>query len=86
VYSHTTVRRPASEAFEAPYVVAVVQLEEGWHLFTNVVGCEPADVSTDMPVRVRFVPLDDVITLPCFEPRVLGRCSTFPPPGLGSSS
>jgi len=60
-------RRAYHPALPAPYVVALVELEEGPRLISNVVGCAPEEVEVDMPVRVRF---DDVgeFTLPRFEP------------------
>jgi uncharacterized OB-fold protein len=67
VYSHTVVWRPQVPAFEVPYVVAVVAVEEGWHLFTNVVGTDPATVHAGQPVHVQFVPVGGV-TLPYFTP------------------
>ena len=68
VYSHTTVRRAPHEAFEPPYVVALVRLEEGPMLLTNIVGCVPADVRCDMAVRVSWEDLPDGRKLPLFEP------------------
>ncbi len=41
-------------AQEVPYVVALVELEEGPRLLTNVVGVAPLDVRCDMPLRVVF--------------------------------
>ncbi len=52
----------------APYVVAIVELIEqsGLRFVTNIVGCAPDQVTIDMPVRVTFVPCDDV-WLPLFK-------------------
>lgn len=72
VYSYTIIRRAAAlPAFEAdvPYVVAYVELDEGVRVCTNVVGCEPGDVSVGMPVRVTFDHVSDDVALPKFEPR-----------------
>jgi uncharacterized OB-fold protein len=67
VWSFAVYRRAYHPALPAPYVVALVELEEGARLVSNVVGCAPEEVLVDMPVRVRF---DDVgeFTLPRFEP------------------
>jgi len=51
----------------APYVVALVELDEGPRLISNVVGCAPEEVVIDMPVRVRFETAGE-FTLPRFEP------------------
>lgn len=56
VYSHTTVQRAPSAAFRArvPYVIALVDLDEGFRLMLNVVDCAPAAVAIDSRVRVVF--------------------------------
>jgi uncharacterized OB-fold protein len=41
VYSKTTVRIPVIEELAPPYVVAIVTLDEGPRLTTNLVGDEP---------------------------------------------
>lgn len=52
---------------EVPYVVAVIELEEGPRIMTNVVDCDPGDVSVEMPVEVTFVEQGEQ-TLPKFRP------------------
>jgi hypothetical protein len=47
-------------------VVALVELDEGPRLISNIVGCAPEDVTIDMPVRVRFDAAGDFV-LPRFE-------------------
>ena len=70
VYSFTVIRQNFSRSFKhlIPYVVALVDLEEGPRLMTNVVGCPPEDVRIGMAVRVRFEPVSDEAALPLFEP------------------
>lgn len=68
LYSYSVVHRPPSPAFRVPYVVAIVALEEGWHMLTNLVDCDPADAAIGMPVEVVFRPASEEITLPCFRP------------------
>lgn len=68
VYSHTTVYRSPHPAFEPPYVVALVRLQEGPMLVTNIVGCEPSEVRCDQRVRVAWEPLADGRMLPVFTP------------------
>ena len=69
VYSFTVIHQNFSRAFRhlIPYVVALVDLEEGPRLMTNVVGCEPTEVTIGAPVRVRFEPVSDDASLPMFE-------------------
>jgi uncharacterized OB-fold protein len=69
VYSYTTVHRPQRPEFAVPYVVAVVELDEGFHMLTNLVGCRPEDVEVGMPVVATFQAITDEITLPYFKPR-----------------
>jgi uncharacterized protein len=68
VYSFSIVHRPPTAEFEAPYVVAVVELEEGPQMLTNIVGCPPDAVRVDMPVEVAFEPLGEEITVYRFRP------------------
>ena len=53
---------------DLPYTVAVVALDEGPHLLTNIVGCPPEAVKCDMPVAVVWEDVDEKITLPKFRP------------------
>ena len=70
VYTFTVVHR-AVRAFEgkAPYVVALVELDEGFRLMTNIVDCPPENVRVGMPVAAKFVKGSDGKTLPLFAPR-----------------
>ena len=68
VYSHTTIHRPPDPSFVAPYVVADIEMDEGWRLFSWIVGCEPEEVGIGMAVRVTFAPGIDGDLLPAFEP------------------
>lgn len=66
ITSFTTVRRAPHPAFTPPYVVALVRLEEGPVLLTNIVGVAPDDVRCDMPVRLTWEDLPDGRKLPLF--------------------
>lgn len=70
VYSYTVVESNAPSAFLAdiPYVVAIVELNEGVRMLSNIVGCDPSAVRCDMHVEVVFEKLDDEFTLPKFKP------------------
>ncbi len=67
IVTFTVVWRPQTPAFDPPYVVAVVRLDEGYEMLTNIVGAPADDVAIGAAVRVRFVPVTDAVTLPCFE-------------------
>lgn len=59
--------RPPTPAFDPPYVVAVVRLEEQYTMLTNIVDVDTETDLIDSPVRVRFQRESDEITLPVFE-------------------
>ncbi len=54
----------------SPYVIAVVELDEGPRMMSNIVGCpaEPTSLPIDLPLTVNFEQLNDEITLALFEP------------------
>ncbi len=71
VFSWIVVRHPVPRdvyALDVPYVVALIALDEGVRIPSNIVGIEPEKVTTDMRVRVIFRPVTPEITLPLFEP------------------
>ena len=68
VYTFSIHHRGATPAFKTPYVVALVDLEEGVRVMTNVVNCDVNDVKIGMKVNVIFEPLTDEISLPKFQP------------------
>lgn len=53
---------------DPPYVVALVETDEGVKMMTNVVDCDPKDVHIDMEVEVVFDDVTDEVTLPKFRP------------------
>jgi uncharacterized OB-fold protein len=61
IYSYTVVHRAPTPAFAAdvPYVVALVDLDEGPRLMTNVVELEPAEVSVGLRVQARYAARGD---------------------------
>ena len=69
LYSYVIHHRPAP-GFVPPYSIAVVQLEEGPRMMTNIVGVTqtPEALQLDMPLEVVFERLTDEISLPLFRP------------------
>jgi len=69
LYSYVIHHRPVP-GFAPPYAIAVVELDEGPRLMTNIVECPqtPEALVLDMPLEVAFEKLDDEITLPLFRP------------------
>ena len=70
VYTYTVVESYPPSAFipDLPFVVAVVRLEEGVQMLSNIVGCDPHTVYCEMPVAVVFEKLNEEFTLPKFKP------------------
>ncbi len=64
------INHRAPPGFEAPYVIAVVELEEGPRMMTNLIDCPqtPEAMELDMPLEVAFEKATDDITLPKFRP------------------
>ncbi len=69
LYSYVINHRPVPP-FTAPYSIAVVELDEGPRMMTNIVGCPqtPAALQLDMLLEVVFDKQTDEITLPFFKP------------------
>jgi uncharacterized OB-fold protein len=69
VYSFTIIRQNPSRSFRhlLPFVVALIDLDEGPRLMSNIVGCEPDAVQIGAAVQVRFEPVSDQAALPLFE-------------------
>ena len=68
VFSFVVNHHPQLPAFDYPLVVAVVELEEGTRLVTDIIGCDLSEVGVGMAVQVEFVAIDDELTLPMFRP------------------
>ena len=69
LYSYVINHLP-SPGFTPPFAIAVVELEEGPRLMSNIVECEqtPEALELDMPLEVTFEKLNDDITQPQFKP------------------
>ena len=69
LYSYVIHQRPAP-GFVPPYSIAVVQLEEGPRMMTNIVDVAqtPQALQLDMPLEVVFQRMSDEIHLPLFRP------------------
>ncbi len=71
VYTFTVTYQNHAPGFrdELPYVLAIVELEEGPRLMTNVVGCAPDAVRIGMPVEIVYDEVTPEVTLAKFRPR-----------------
>ena len=69
VYSFVIVRESLRGwKFAVPYVVAIIELAEGRHMLSNVVGIPVEHVQIGMRVRVFFERVNEEISLPKFKP------------------
>lgn len=59
---------------EVPYAIAIVRLDEGPHMMTNIVNTEitPENLPAGMPVEVVFDDVNDSISIPKFQPVAAG--------------
>lgn len=69
LFSWTVTHQPLHPAFvdAVPYVVAVVELDEGVRLVAALRGGRGGSLRLDLPVAVEFELLSETIALPCFR-------------------
>jgi uncharacterized OB-fold protein len=70
VHTFTVIRQNLAQPFRdlVPYVVAMVDLDEGPRMITNVTDCDPDDVYIGMPVEAYTVAVEDELGLPFWRP------------------
>ena len=70
VYASSISYQPAHPAFAAdvPYVLAIVELDEGVRMHSNVVGIDPKEVEIGMRVEVVWDDVTPEFSLPKFRP------------------
>ena len=54
IFSYQVTYQAFYPAWDTPYVVAIVELEEGPRMHSNIVGCKIEDIRIDMPVELVF--------------------------------
>ena len=69
VHTFTIARRPAGPTFadDVPYVVALIELEEGPRMMSRIQTGDPAKVHIGAKVEVTFVKATDEVTFPYFK-------------------
>jgi uncharacterized OB-fold protein len=69
VYSWVVVTHPVHPALvdQVPYVVGLVELDEGVRIVSNITGCAPEEVVAEMPVEVYFEEVAEDVRLPNFR-------------------
>lgn len=70
VYSYSICNTPGLPSFkdDVPYVVAIVELEEGVRMTTNIIDCAVTDVYIGMKVEAVFERVTDDYSLIKFRP------------------
>ncbi|MDV7352746.1 Zn-ribbon domain-containing OB-fold protein [Rhodococcus oxybenzonivorans] len=70
LYTYSTIYVNDLHPFKTrlPYVAALVELEEGPRVMTNIEGCEPDQLEVGMAVEVAFRPLTDELDATVFRP------------------
>lgn len=70
VWTYAIHHMGPSKAYKGdpPYVVALVETDEGVKMMTNIVDVDPHDVTVGMEVEVVFDDVTDEVTLPKFKP------------------
>lgn len=74
VHSFSVIRRASDPAFASrvPYVVALIELDEGPRMMANILGDDALDVAIGDPVKLTFEDRGDGSQLPQFE-RIAAR-------------
>ena len=68
VYSYTVLHHPRIPPFDYPNVVALVELDEGFRLLSNLAGVDHRKVRVGMRVAVSFEQVEPGLSLPLFRP------------------
>jgi len=68
VHTFTVIRHPQFPGYDFPIVAALIELEEGVRMMSNVVECDPADVHIGMAVEGFIHEDEDGFKLPLFRP------------------
>ena len=69
VYSFVMPRHPQWPWFEGTYIVALIELEEGIRIVSNLCDVDPNDVTIGMPVQAFIGHFDNGVSLPQFRPQ-----------------
>lgn len=70
LYSFVINHRPAPGFGPEPYVIAIVELDEGPRMMSNLIGIDPDPnkIRCDMRLQIAYEDVSDEITLPKFRP------------------
>lgn len=68
VYSYSILHHPQAPAFDYPVLAALIDLDEGVRIVSNLVGVDRDDIRIGMPVQVEFADARDGWVVPVFRP------------------
>jgi hypothetical protein len=75
VFSYVIHHHPKVPGKQSPFVVALVELDEGVRMLGELIDVDPATVEIGMPVEIALTRIDDDLTLPFWR----SRTDTQPP-------
>jgi uncharacterized OB-fold protein len=75
VYSYIIYHQAYHPAYkdDIPYVVAIIQLDEGPRMESNITDCRLEDLRVGMPVELYFDDVTEDVSLPKFRPAEGGQ-------------
>jgi hypothetical protein len=68
LYSYGILHHPQHPAFDYPVLAALVDLDEGVRVVSNLVDVDRDDIRVGMRVEVTFAPTADDRRIPVFRP------------------
>jgi uncharacterized OB-fold protein len=68
LHSYVIPHAPVPPGFDEGYVVALIELEEGARLVSNLTGVAHDEIRNDMPVGVVFEPVEGGLLMHRFRP------------------
>jgi uncharacterized OB-fold protein len=68
VYSYAILHHPQNPAFEYPVLAALVDLDEGVRVMSNLTDIDKDDIRIGLRVEVHSVPTASGATVPVFRP------------------
>ena len=68
LYSYVINNRPPPGFGPDPHAIAIVELDEGPRMMSNLIIDDAYDCAVEMPVEIVFDDVTDAVTLPKFRP------------------
>ena len=79
VFSYVVHHHPPVPGKTLPFVVALVELDEGVRMLGQLIEVDPSAVSVGMPVRIALTRIDDELTMPNWRPAPAGTSAEGAP-------